>query len=73
MANLSYEEFYNSHKILLVLKEIGEIYIYSTYVFDYILKEKVKIFYLKHGKNSYPISKDQFEKLKTYGIKEINI
>lgn len=68
--NLSHEEFYNSHKILLILKEIGDLKIWKNEIFDFVLREKVIVYYLKFDGNNFPINKKQFEQLKEYGIKE---
>ena len=67
---LNENEFYNSHKILNIFKEIGEYSIWKNEIFDYILREKVIVYYLKFDGNNFPINKKQFEQLKEYGVKE---
>ena len=70
---LMQNQFYNSHKILSIIKDITNFKIYKKEIYDGYLREKIWVYYLKLEQNNIPISKEQFEKLKEYGIKEIII
>lgn len=70
---LTQQEFYNSHKILGIFKELTNYKIFKTEVYDGYIKEKITVHYLKLEQNNIPISKEQFENLKKFGIKEIII
>lgn len=71
--SITNEEFYNSHKILAIFKEITNYKIYQKKVYDGYLKDFINVYYLKMEENNFPISKEQFENLKKFGVKEIII
>lgn len=70
---LSQQEFYNSHKILSLLKEITDYRIFKTEIYDGYLRKKVWVYYFKLEQNNIPISEEQYNKFKEFGIREVII